>query len=205
MAKTSAKMSNAKTGKADAIPRLPVNKLLSIDALIPVEAKTIEVRKINKIAAMIWLPKFLSEDEQNARIIRAIELYESLEPTDGAESMLVAQMVGVHSAALDCMRRVAIDGQTFEGRDQNLKHATKLMTLYAKQLETLSRRRGEGRQKITVEHVYVAAGGQAIVGNVDARSRAGGASQKIAALDVPRELPLDLSLDAEPLKPKIRK
>jgi hypothetical protein len=34
-------------------------------------------------------------------------------------------------------------------------------------LDTLNRHRGKGQQKVTVEHVNVAAGGQAIVGNVE--------------------------------------
>ena len=45
------------------------------------------------------------------------------------------------------------------------------MTLYAKQLETLNKHRGNCQQKVTVAHVNVAAGGQAIVGNVDTGGR----------------------------------
>src|SRR3954470_16049819 len=36
------------------------------------------------------------------------------------------------------------------------------------QMEALSRYRGKGQQKVTVEHVHVHAGGQAVVGAVDA-------------------------------------
>jgi hypothetical protein len=61
MAKTPGEKSKVKTGKAGVIPRLPVNKLLSIDALIPVKAKTFDVQKVNEIAEMIWLLKSLSE------------------------------------------------------------------------------------------------------------------------------------------------
>jgi hypothetical protein len=35
-------------------------------------------------------------------------------------------------------------------------------------LDTLNRRRGKGQQKITVEHVHVHSGGQAVVGIVEA-------------------------------------
>jgi hypothetical protein len=38
------------------------------------------------------------------------------------------------------------------------------MALYAKQLETLDKHRGKGQQHVVVEHVSVAAGGQAFVG-----------------------------------------
>lgn len=77
-------------------------------------------------------------------------------------------MVGTHDAALECLKRAALSNQTFEGRDMSLKHAQKLMTLYTQQLATLNKHRGKGQQKVTVEHVNVEPGGQAIVGNVEA-------------------------------------
>jgi hypothetical protein len=40
-------------------------------------------------------------------------------------------------------------------------------------LEALNRHRGKGQQKVTVEHVHVNAGGQAVVGTVEAPRRAG--------------------------------
>jgi hypothetical protein len=80
--------------------------------------------------------------------------------------MLAAQMVTAHNAAMDCMRRAAMPAQTFEGREQNLKFAAKFMAVYERQLSALDRRRGGGQQKITVEHVNVHTGAQAIVGDV---------------------------------------
>ena len=87
-------------------------------------------------------------------------------PRDEIEAMLAAQMVACQSAAMECLRRANLAGQTFEGRDMALKHATKLMRTYTAQMEALNRHRGKGQQKVTVEHVHVHKGGQAIVGNV---------------------------------------
>ena len=56
--------------------------------------------------------------------------------------------------------------QTFEGRRENLSQANKLSRSCAVLLEALNRHRGKGQQKVTVEHVTVNAGGQAIVGSV---------------------------------------
>jgi hypothetical protein len=42
----------------------------------------------------------------------------------------------------------------------------------------LNRHRGKGHQKVTVEHVHVHEGGQAIVGNVSTRSGGRGGEQK---------------------------
>jgi len=38
-------------------------------------------------------------------------------------------------------------------------------------LEALNKHRGKGQQKVTVEHVHVHEGGQAVVGNVEGRRR----------------------------------
>src|SRR5215210_6059572 len=69
---------------------------------------------------------------------------------------------------MECYRRAMIGEQTFEGRRENLAQANKLSRTYAALLEALSRHRGKGQQKVTVEHVYVHAGGQAVVGMVAA-------------------------------------
>jgi len=58
--------------------------------------------------------------------------------------------------------------QTFEGRRENLSQANKLSRTYAVLLDALNRHRGKGTQKITVEHVHIHSGGQAVVGVVEA-------------------------------------
>jgi len=155
------------TQKPELEKPLPVAKLLPPDLALKAGLFEIEFRKLNEIAELLWLPNSLDAAEKNVRIARALKLYESIEPEGGLEGMLAAQMVGTHSAALECLRRAAVEGQTFAGRDQSLKHAQKLMTLYTQQLAALNKHRGKGQQKVTVEHVNVAAGGQAIVGNVE--------------------------------------
>jgi hypothetical protein len=60
-----------------------------------------------------------------------------------------------------------IENQTLQGRQENLNQANKLSRTHAMLLETLNRHRGKGQQKVTVEHVHVHEGGQAIVGNVE--------------------------------------
>ena len=159
-------------------------------------------QKHNEIAQLLWMPEDISDDAKIERVVLALELYESLEPADGAEGMLALQMVGTHDAALECLRRAALPNQTFEGRDMALKHAHKLMTLYAQQLATLNKHRGKGQQKVTVEHVNVAAGGQAIVGNVETGKRTSGARQKAPERLEQAEM---MHLNAEPARSKTAK
>ena len=75
---------------------------------------------------------------------------------------------------MECYRRAMISDQTFEGRRENLGQANKLSRTYTTLLEALNRHRGKGNQKVTVEHVTVNSGGQAIVGAV---AHPGGGSQ----------------------------
>jgi|SRR5262249_12872156 len=97
-------------------------------------------------------------------------------PNDEMEGMIAAQLIASHHAAMECYRRAMFREQTFEGRRENLSQANKLSRTYATLLEALNRHRGKGQQKVTVEHVHVHQGGQAIVGNV--QSPGGGFASK---------------------------
>jgi hypothetical protein len=97
-------------------------------------------------------------------------------PRDETEAMLGAQLIGIHAASMECLRRAMIDGQTFAGRPECLNQANKLSRTYATLLDALNRHRGKGQQTVRVEYVTVNAGGQAIVGNIEA---GGGANAKI--------------------------
>jgi hypothetical protein len=90
-----------------------------------------------------------------------------IKPTDETEGTLAAQMVATHNAAMECYRRSMLVNQTFEGRREELNQANKLTRSFAALSEALNRHRGKGQQKVTVEHVHVHSGGQAIVGSVN--------------------------------------
>jgi hypothetical protein len=96
----------------------------------------------------------------------AISALRGICPADEIEGMLAAQMVATHNAAMECYRRAMLSEQTFEGRRENLNQANRLVRSYATLVEALNRNRGKGQQRVTVEHVHVHQGGQAIVGAV---------------------------------------
>ena len=91
-------------------------------------------------------------------------------PKDALEGMLAVQMVAVHTLAMECMARAASREQLDLGVEVNINRATKLMRTFASQTEALGRYRGKGEQKMTVEHVHVYQGGQAIVGQVSQKN-----------------------------------
>lgn len=90
----------------------------------------------------------------------------SVAPRDGLESMLATQMGAIHAATMMLARRLnLVDNITQQ--DAAERALNKLARTYAMQMETLKRYRTSGQQKVTVEHVTVNAGGQAIVGAVE--------------------------------------
>jgi hypothetical protein len=88
-------------------------------------------------------------------------------PKDELEAMLGGQLISVHNAAMESFRRAAHENQTPVGREEALRQAGKLSRTFAQLLDALNRHRGKGQQKVTVEHVHVHAGGQAVVGVVE--------------------------------------
>src|ERR1700682_4022066 len=120
----------------------------------------------NQAMQTIW-GKNSDQEERNNLYSAAIAAFVGICPKDELEGMLAAQLVACHNASMECYRRAMIGEQTFEGRRENLSQANKLSRTYATLLEALNRHRGKGQQKVTVEHVHVHEGGQAIVGVVE--------------------------------------
>ena len=112
----------------------------------------------------LWLR---SSDAEQIRRQRhaAVDALIGIKPADELEGMIASQLLAAQNAAMECYRRAMIGDQTFEGRRENLSQANNSRT-YAVLLDTLNRHRGKGQQKVTVEHVHVHAGGQAVVGSV---------------------------------------
>jgi hypothetical protein len=129
----------------------------------------------NQTVQSLWL-KHSDPDEIKRQRHAAVDVLIGMAPRDEFEGMIAAQLVACHNASMECYRRAMIGEQTFEGRRENLNQASKLSRTYATLLESLNRHRGKGAQKVTVEHVHVHEGGQAIVGNVE--SRGGGFTPK---------------------------
>ena len=119
----------------------------------------------NQVARSMWTAHS-DERTKTEQIVSCLEAMVGISPQDESEGMLAAQMVACHNAAMECFRRAMIKDQTYEGRQQNLSFANKLTRTYALAMEALDKHRGKGQQKVTVEHVHVHQGGQAIVGNV---------------------------------------
>jgi hypothetical protein len=138
-----------------------------------------------QLSGALIVPHALDGAGALKRVQAALALLAGIAPRGEAESLLAVQMVAVHEAAMDALARAAhgimagpaagdhagrAAARAGARRAAELNLAARLMALYVRQLEALTRKRRKGRQIVTVEHVHVEAGGRAIVGHVAAPS-----------------------------------
>jgi hypothetical protein len=107
-----------------------------------------------------------------------LSVIKGIEPRDQIEAMLASQMAAVHMASMTFARRLA-HVETVQQQDSASNAFNKLARTFAAQMSALKEYRSKGEQKMTVQHVHVAEGGQAIVGNVNAPAGGGGGAQKV--------------------------
>ena len=93
----------------------------------------------------------------------ALGFIRGLKPRDELEAAMAAQMVATHNAVMTFARRLShVDN--IQQQDSAINGYNKLARTFAAQMEALKRYRSTGEQKVTVQHVTVSDGGQAIVG-----------------------------------------
>jgi hypothetical protein len=111
-------------------------------------------------------------DEKGTAFVSSIVA--GVKPNDQLEAMLAAQMAAVHNATMTFARRLAhVDN--IKQQDSASRAFNQLARTFTAQVEALKRYRTGGQQHVTVKHVTVNEGGQAVVGNV---SHGGQGSEK---------------------------
>jgi hypothetical protein len=121
-----------------------------------------------QVAAMAPRASAPEGPDKNRKLVEtSVHILKEIKPEGPLQSMLAVQMIGVHHSATRFLMMATDEAQSYEGADANVHRAVRLMRLFNEQLEALSGLRGKtSEQKVTVEHVPLYEGGQAIVGNV---------------------------------------
>lgn len=101
-----------------------------------------------------------------------LSVVNDIAPRDAVERMLAVQMAATHVAMIRSTRWLA-NSDTLAQSQAHYTGMNKLARTFAAQTETLRKYRNGGKQTMTVQHVNVEDGGQAIVGNVSHRGRGG--------------------------------
>lgn len=103
----------------------------------------------------------------------AVLITSEIDPRDTLESLLAAQMAATHIAIMRHSRKMA-DADYLEQLEMHERIFNKLTRTFTTQMEALRKHRHGGKQTVTVQHVNVSDGGQAIVGSVrNERSKSG--------------------------------
>ena len=101
----------------------------------------------------------------------ALRMLVELAPQNAVERMLCAQLVASDAAASLCLGIGVNPENSAESKRKYLSLGLQFQGLQVRQIEALVKLRTGGRQHVTVEHVTVEAGAQAVIGNV---TRGGG-------------------------------
>jgi hypothetical protein len=116
-------------------------------------------------SALVW-PK-PTDDKDRLLRASALMIMAEISPQNAIQAMLATQMIAVNDAALLFLSQATLQGQFVNAADACVLRATRLMRIFNEQLEAMQRLKGKAcQQKVTVEHVHVHDGGQAIVGAV---------------------------------------
>jgi hypothetical protein len=109
----------------------------------------------------------LGKEELLVKLKAALSVFSEMKPRDSVEAMIITQMISVHEMALFASERALLTEQPDEFVCKNINRVSKLCRTYSSLVEALTKYRTKGQQKITVQHVNVENGGQAIVGDVN--------------------------------------
>jgi hypothetical protein len=135
-----------------------------------------------------------------------LSVIKGIKPRDQLEAMLAAQMAATHMATMTFARRLA-NVENIPQQDSAERAFNKLARTFTTQMEALKRYRTGGEQKVTVQHVSVSEGGQAIVGNVTRASTETGpeTADSHPALTDARQTPMAIIGDPEREPAQIRR
>jgi hypothetical protein len=132
---------------------------------------------VSGIASQLANASAHDQDINEAGLNFMLSVIKGIEPRDQLESMLAAQMAAVHVASMTFARQLANVGNIPQ-QDSAERAFNKLTRTFAMQMEALKRYRAGAEQKVTLQHVSVAEGGQAIVGNVTQAPREQGQDER---------------------------
>ena len=125
---------------------------------------------IDKIADQILGVCFRDGEVSEVKIREAnatLAAITEMDPQDPTELMLATQMTTVHNTVMNVFSRALKADQPIELAEFYINSATKLMRAYTAQIEALNKYRTKGQQKITVQHVNVNDGDQAVIGDIN--------------------------------------
>lgn len=138
---------------------------------------TLDETQANALLSHCWNPlradEASDENPGNDQRIFMLSVIRDLAPRDPVERMLAVQMAATHVATIRSAQWLA-NARSLPQSQAHYTGFNKLARTFAAQVEALRKHRTGGKQTVTVQHVNVSDGGQAIVGNVKSGGGGGG-------------------------------
>lgn len=130
----------------------------------------VDINTANQVVVRVADVRSAPSDNQPNAIVshfwEASNRMHALAPADGIEGMTAALLVAVQDAALVALRD-STHADRYDHRASSAGRADRLLSAFVKLGDFRARLRGGGTlQRVTVEHVTVAAGGQAVIGAI---------------------------------------
>ena len=155
-----------------------------------VDVATELVARVGTVLGVKYANPQMTQAEANAnnqnRFNGAGTKMRGLEPADAMEGMTAALLVAVQDAALHELAEATSGAKEYDNRARCAGSADRLISAFVRLADLRTRLRGGGTmQRVTVEHVTVAAGGQAVIGLIASPGGTGGRS--MTSDDQPRD------------------
>jgi hypothetical protein len=141
------------------------------------------------IGALLSIQEIRVDNDRGHTIVRGIlARFDDFHPADAVEDSL-ASRVTIAEELNNFFARKVLKASNEKERSAHMRHFMQSANTLSKLLEQLDRRRGKGHQKMTIERVNVASGGQAMVGMItsgDRRNDSSAPSTSEATSGVPK-------------------
>lgn len=113
----------------------------------------------------------LTEEEKKQKLETATQVVKILADSLGAQglpqNMLATQLLGIHDLQQKLLPYAAKSMNYPQDNQYFVNAITKLSNTFIQQLMLLQKLQGQNQQKVTVEHLHIHQGAQAIVGQVN--------------------------------------
>ena len=126
---------------------------------------TLTIADFAAVEASFDRTRFLTEHGADVAAM-ALDAVNTIQAENSLEKMLAHQLAAAHKATMEMIGSVVAHSRDAATQNRRLNAAARCMSVYQQGLLTLKKLRLGGHQRISVQHVHVSEGGQAIVGDV---------------------------------------
>jgi hypothetical protein len=126
---------------------------------------TLTVPDLAAVQASFDRSRLLTEQGTDVAAM-AFDVANTIQVGNSSEKMLAHQLAAMHKVAMEMIGSVVPHSRDAAIQNRRLNAAVRYMTAYQQGLLTLRKLRLGGHQRISVQHIQVREGGQAIVGDV---------------------------------------